>query len=104
VRRVCSVLQIKKERIGDYLAAHQVWPELLQALCDAGVRNYSLFMAADGMVVEYLEAEDPDVALRQVGQTEVSRRWEQHMAEYFVPSDDLPSGTGRRLDEYFHMA
>jgi L-rhamnose mutarotase len=104
VQRACSILQIKKERIGDYLAAHQVWPELLQAMHDAGIRNYSLFMAEDGTVVEYFEAANPEEAMRQVGQTDVSRRWEAHVAEYFAPSDDLPSGTGRPLDQYFHMA
>ena len=75
MQRSCCVLRIKRDRIADYLAAHQVWPELMQAMRDAGIRNYSLFMAKGGMVVEYLEAENPEEALRQLGQADVSRRW-----------------------------
>jgi L-rhamnose mutarotase len=104
MQRVCSVLQVKKERIGDYLAAHQVWPELLQAMRDVGIRNYSLFMAKDGMVVEYLETENPEEALRRVSQTDVSRRWEEHMAKYFGTGSDSQAGDVQRLSEYFHMA
>lgn len=104
MQRVCSVLRVKKDRIGDYLAAHQVWPEMLQAMHDAGIRNYSLFMAKDGMIVEYLEAENPAEALRKVSQTDVSRRWEQRMAEFLETGDDPHSGAVQSLDQYFYMA
>ena len=36
-----------------------VWPEMLDALSDAGWRNYSLFVRPDdGLVVGYLETDD----------------------------------------------
>jgi L-rhamnose mutarotase len=99
MQRACSILHVKKDRIADYMSSHQVWPELQHAMHDAGIRNYSLFMAEDGMVIQYLEAENPKEVLRKLSQTDVSRRWEEGMAEYFDASHTLP-----RLDEYFHMA
>ena len=59
-QRVCFVLQLRPERVEDYLEAHtEVWPEMLEALSAAGWRNYSLFLRPeDGMVVGYFEAED----------------------------------------------
>ena len=103
MQRVCFVLRVRKDRIGDYLAAHQVWPEMLQAMHDAGIRNYSMFMAEDGMAVGYLEAENPEEALRQVGQTNVSRRWQDHMAQYFESGSDPQTKAVQRLDEYFYL-
>jgi len=43
-QRSAFVLRVKPERIDEYVVAHAaVWPEMLQALRDAGIRNYSIF-------------------------------------------------------------
>ena len=64
----------------EYREVHRaVWPELLQALRDAGWRNYSLFLRDDGLLIGYVEADDLGRAQEQVARTEVnaagSRRW-----------------------------
>ena len=100
MKRVCFLLQLRKERIADYLEAHQVWPEMLDAMREAGIRNYSLFHREDGMVVGYLEAEDPEESFRRLGETDVSRRWEEGMAEYFEGGE---RGALKHLVQYFHM-
>jgi L-rhamnose mutarotase len=100
----CCILQLKKDRIADYTAAHGVWPELLDAMRRAGIRNYSLFMATDGTVVEYFEAKDTEESMHQVAQTDVSRRWEACMAEYFETGSSAETGDVRRLKQYFYMA
>ena len=71
MQRGCFILQVKKDRIGDYLAAHQVWPEKLQAMREAGIRNYSMYLSKDGLVVGYLEAENLEEAFRKDSQTDV---------------------------------
>ena len=100
MKQVCFLLRLKRDRIDDYLKAHQVWPELLDVMREAGIRNYSLFLREDGMVVGCLEAENPEESLRKVAETEVSRRWEDGMAEYF---EDDGGGVEERLRQYFHM-
>jgi L-rhamnose mutarotase len=100
----CCILQLKQDRIDDYMAAHRVWPELLQVMHDAGIRNYSLFVANDGTVVEYFEAEYPEEAMRRVAQTDVSRRWEAFVAQYFETESTAEAGDVRRLKQFFHMA
>lgn len=100
MKRVCFLLRLKKDRMKDYLEAHQVWPELLAVMREAGLRNYSLFLRRDGLVVGYLEAEDPEAALQQVAATDVSLRWEAEMAPFFAPDG---GGTEEWLEEYFHM-
>ncbi len=104
MERKCFLLHVKPERLQDYLAAHEVWPEMLAAMREAGLRNYSLFWRADGMIVGYLEGEDIAGALRRLGETEVNARWQAKMAEFFAAgSGDLEKGGPEWLEQYFHM-
>jgi len=103
MQRVCFTLQIKKDRVRDYLAAHQVWPEMVQAMRDAGIRNYSMYLSKDGLAVGYLETEDLQASLGKLARTDVNRRWQASMAEYFEPRGDLQAGGVEWLDPYFYL-
>ncbi len=94
VKRICFVLQVKRERLEEYKARHNdVWPEMRQALTAAGWHNYSLFLRDDGMLVGYVETPDFERALRLMAETDVNRRWQAEMAGFF---DGVP---GRNADE-----
>lgn len=104
MQRVCFLLQLKKDRIEEYRKAHQVWPEMLDAMHAAGIRNYSMFIRKDGMLVGYFEAENPEQALQTLGKTEVNRRWQEYMAPFFDSgTGDLEKGGTEWLEQYFHM-
>ena len=46
-QRSAFVLKVRPEKIDEYIDAHRtVWPEMLEALRAAGIRNYSIFRAA----------------------------------------------------------
>ncbi|GAB04610.1 L-rhamnose mutarotase [Gordonia amarae] len=109
-QRVCFVLQLKPERVEDYLAAHTtVWPEMLDTLREAGWHNYSLFLRErDGMVVGYLETDDFARATARMEATAVNDRWQATMAGYFAPAEPGDSGANPdtvrdQLTEYFHL-
>ena len=103
MQRRCFLLQLKKDRIEDYLAAHDVWPEMLDAIRQAGLENYSLFLQKEtGLIVGYFEADDPDQALHTLGETEINTRWQAHMEEYFEGGGDLETGGLTWLEQYFH--
>lgn len=103
--RVCFVLQIDPARVDEYRERHRaVWPEMRQALADAGWRNYSLFLRPDGLLVGYLECDDFDAARAAMAGTEVNARWQAEMAPFFVDlGDDRPDEGMRPLDEIFHL-
>lgn len=106
VHRVCFVLQLKPERVDEYLAAHEhVWPDMLGALSDAGWRNYSLFVRpGDGLVVGYLETDDFQAAQSRMAATEVNARWQADMADFFQnPAGVQPDEAMTPLGEYFHL-
>ncbi len=105
MERVCFLGRVRAERLAEYRERHErVWPEMLDALRQAGWRNYSLFLTEDGLLVGYLETDDYQVALRRIAETEVNARWQREMAPYFTELDGRPPDEGfRRIAEVFHL-
>ncbi len=106
MQRVCFLLKVKEGLLDEYRRAHEpVWPEMLQAMRDAGIRNYSMFCRPDGLLVGYFEAEDPPTSLRRLGAPEGNRRLQARMARFFeAGTGDLQAGGPQWLQMYFHMA
>jgi L-rhamnose mutarotase len=99
MERVCFQLHVRPERIDEYRERHRaVWPEMLDALRDAGWRNYSLFLRPDGLLIGYVETEDFDAATAAMEATGVNARWQAEMAPFF--SRELAF---ERLEEVFHL-
>ena len=105
MRRVCFTLRVRPDKLEEYRRRHAaVWPEMLAALRDAGWRDYSLFLADDGLLVGYFLTEDLDASVAAMQATDVNRRWQAEMAPFFV---ELPGGrpdtSMRVLDEVFNL-
>jgi L-rhamnose mutarotase len=105
VERICFRLQVRPDRLEEYRSRHRdVWPEMQQALRDAGWSNYSLFLADDGQLIGYLETDDFEKSRDAMAATEVNTAWQTDMAAFFVDPD------GRHADdamspivEVFHL-
>jgi L-rhamnose mutarotase len=100
-QRAAFVLDVRPERIEDYVRAHRaVWPEMLDALRSAGIRNYTIFRHGNQMF-GYFESDDLDAAARFLAGQEVSTRWQDAMAELLesrVPESGPPA-----LEEVFRL-
>lgn len=105
MRRVCFILQVKKDRLEEYKERHkQVWPEMLDALRRTGWRNYSLFLRNDGLLVGYLETPDFQAALDGMAREEVNARWQAEMRDFFEdPAGRNADEQMRPLEEVFHL-
>ncbi len=76
MERFCFTMTIRPGQEAEYQRRHdEIWPELVQVIQDAGVRNYSLFRRGR-QVIAYCECH-PDVATAfgLVGASEVNARW-----------------------------
>jgi len=105
VQRICFVLHVKPEKVEEYRERHaSVWPEMLEALRNAGWKNYSLFLQPDGLLVGYFETEDLEVAQQKMQTASVNSEWQSQMVQYF---EMLPGSTADRsmvpLQEVFHL-
>lgn len=103
--RYCLLGQVDPSKLEEYRARHRaVWPELLQALSDAGWRNYSLFLRADGLLIGYVEADDLAEAQQRVARTEVNTRWQAEMSEIFADLDGAaPDQRWELIPEVFNL-
>ena len=71
----------------------------------SGWQNYSLFLRDDGLLVGYLETPDFDRARAAMAKTDVNRRWQSEMAEFFEDVRNRPADEQMRpLEEVFYLA
>ncbi len=103
--RYCFQLQVRPDRIAEYVRRHQaVWPEMLDALRATGWRNYSLFLREDGLLIGYVESDDLAASQAAMAETDVNARWQAEMAEFFTGIDGRPPDEGFvLLTEVFHL-
>ena len=95
------VLHVRPDRIDEYVEAHaRVWPEMLDALRTAGIRNYTIFRAGT-TVFGYFEADDLEAAGRFLAEQPVCTRWQDAMAELLA--ERVPDGGPPPLEQIFRL-
>src|SRR5437667_11636744 len=106
MKRQCFLLRVKPDRMAEYRQRHaEVWPEMLDALRRNGWRNYSLFLAEDGLLVGYVETEGnlPD-AIAAMHREPINAKWQSEMAPLFeMPASQRPDQSMLTLQEVFHL-
>lgn len=101
-QRSAFVLRVRPDRVDEYIEAHRnVWPEMLQALRDASIRNYTIFRAGNEMF-GYFECDDLERAASYLATQEVNARWQDAMAELL--EERVPDAGPPRLEEIFRLA
>jgi L-rhamnose mutarotase len=106
MKRVGFMLKVRPEKLDEYKYHHQhVWPEMQQALREAGWGNYSLFVRDDGLLFGYVETPDGLAAAQaRMAEQEVNTRWQEFMASYFEsPNNARPDDMFVELEEIFHL-
>ena len=105
MNRYCFCLQVKPDRLTEYVDRHRdVWPEMQAALRESGWHNYSLFLRDDGLLIGYVEADDLEAAQKAMAATEVNTRWQAEMTEFFTGIEGRPPDESfLLLPEIFHL-
>ncbi len=106
MQRIGFLIRVKPDKLDEYKRLHaQVWPELLEELSKAGMRNYSLWLKPDGTEFGYLECEDWQAACAYLDKSEVHTRWQEFMRDFL---DTAATGEGGQpiemLEEVFYLA
>ena len=104
MKRIGFQFKIRKDKIEEYKKIHQnVWPEMLEALRDAGWHRYTLFMRKDGLVFGYFESEHSLAeAQAKMAEKEINTRWQKFMSP-FTDEGARPDESFLELEEYFHL-
>jgi L-rhamnose mutarotase len=100
--RRAFVMQVHADQQAEYERRHRpIWDELARTLADHGVHNYSIFLHPEtSQLFAYVELED-EARWQAIAQTEVCRRWWQHMADVMETNADQ-SPRSVPLREVFH--
>jgi L-rhamnose mutarotase len=80
MKRVAQIVGLRPEKAQEYLELHRhVWPGVQQALRDAHVTNYSIFLR-DGVLFSYYEyvGDDYDADMARIAADPETQRWWQH--------------------------
>jgi len=108
MERMGQVIGIKPDRIEEYRSAHaDAWPELLEALNGANIRNYSIYLnEAENLLFSYWEYHGTDLA-RDLGHLLTKPRM-QEWWDLCAPMQAALESRGEgewwsRMDEIFHL-
>ena len=99
--RSAFVLRVRPDKLDEYIRAHrEVWPEMLEAISAAGIRNYTIFREGNQMF-GYFEADDLAAAGRYLATQDVSARWQDAMADLL--EERVPDAGPPPLEEIFRL-
>jgi L-rhamnose mutarotase len=99
--RSAFVLMVRPNKIDEYVEAHRnVWPEMLDAIRAAGIRNYTIFRHGNEMF-GYFESDDLEAAGQYLAAQEVNARWQDAMAELL--DERVPDEGPASLEEVFRL-
>jgi L-rhamnose mutarotase len=103
MQRIAFIMRVWPGQEEEYRRRHgAVWPEMLQALREAGCSNYSIFMRGRDLFA-YLEVADLDRMRHELAAGDASRRWEAHMAPIMEQAILPETGFHELLPEVFHL-
>jgi L-rhamnose mutarotase len=86
-----------------YEQAHEaVWPEVLEAIRQAGVRQWLIFR--DGLdLFHFIECEDYERAIAELAGDPVNQRWQAEMAPMMEVAHDYSGRSDDRLRVIFEL-
>jgi L-rhamnose mutarotase len=100
-QRSAFVLRVRPDKIDEYVRAHRnVWPEMLEALRGAGIRNYTIFRNGNEMF-GYFESDDLEAAAASMEAQDVNARWQDTMAGLL--EERVPDAGPHTLEEIFRL-
>jgi len=103
VRRVAFTMKLKPGHEAEYKRRHdEIWPELVKELEDAGVRDYSIFLDPESLVLfAFQKVKDHDTSAN-LPQTAIVQKWWKFMGDLMETHPDH-SPVSKTLTEVFHM-
>ncbi|GLS87076.1 hypothetical protein GCM10010873_20500 [Cypionkella aquatica] len=98
------VLEVRPGYEVEYLKRHdEIWPEMLEALHAAGIRNYNIFR--HGLTLfGFFETDDLEATKAYLRTSEVDKRWGEWMAPIMKIEVDPTTNYPYLLPKQFYMA
>ena len=97
------VLEVRPGYEEEYVRRHdEIWPEMVEALREAGISNYSIFR--HGLTLfGYFETDDIERTQSHLAESETNRRWSKWMAPIMKVEVDPRTEFPYLLSLQWHM-
>jgi L-rhamnose mutarotase len=108
MKRFGQLIGLRPERLEEYKRYHAaVWPEILAAIREAGIRNYSIFHFR-GQLFAYFEYTGPpkefEARMAELARAPRMREWWDIMDAAQVPVEGrAPGEWWANMEEVFHV-
>ena len=98
------VLKVRPGYEEEYVRRHQeIWPEMVEALREAGINNYSIFR--HGLTLfGYFETDDIEKTQEYLANSESNQRWSEWMDPFMKVDIDPTTNFPYLLPLQWHMA
>ena len=92
---------VRDGMIEEYTRRHdEIWPEMVEVLKNAGIRNYTIWSDGD-VLFGYYECDSVAEAGRVQAESEVVARWGEYMRDVMVMERDPVTGAQPMLKQVF---
>lgn len=97
------ILEVRPGYEEEYKRRHdEIWPEMVEALRAAGIRNYTIFR--HGLTLfGFFETDDLQATIDALNRSEENRRWGEYMAPIMKIEADPATGFPFLLPKQWHM-
>jgi L-rhamnose mutarotase len=103
MKRAAFKMKLKPGYRDEYKKRHDaIWPELKTLLCDAGIRDYSIFLDEETNTLFAVQKVDGNAGSQDLGKTEIVQRWWAYMADIMETNPDN-SPVSIPLPEIFYL-
>lgn len=95
---------LKEGMVEEYVRRHDaIWPELVEVLRKAGIRNYTIWQTGQELFGYYECEKGAEYAARVQAESPVVDRWNEFMKDVMVMEMDPETGAQPRLRQVFLM-
>ena len=103
MQRNAFKMKLKPGFEDEYKKRHdEIWPELSQALTNAGISDYSIFLDEESLSLFAVQKLSINNTATELPQTEIVKKWWDYMADLMeTHPNNMP--TFKTLTEVFHM-
>jgi L-rhamnose mutarotase len=108
MKRFGQMIRLRPEIIDEYKRIHiKIWPEIEQAIREAGIHNYSIYLK-DGILFGYYEYDGPEaefeMRMQKLANAPRMREWWDITEAMQIPIESrAPGEWWASMEEVFHQ-
>lgn len=96
--------KIKEGCLDEYIKRHaEIWPEMVEMLKQAGIKNYTIWNAGDEMFGYYECEKGVDFASTIQVNSEINKKWDEYMKDILIMEKDPITGAQPLLTKVFEL-